>query len=427
MNDCKQILVTGTGNLFNNGEFAMLHSLYQALSRVRPGIKFFVLSSRKSDNEHLVMETNIKLLDEPCNLVSGKFPFLFSIIQSIMVVLYARCAKVRPAKEELKTYIDCDLIIDLSGDGVSTDYTWLSLYLRLYMIFLGKLAGKRVILLAQTIGPFQGKINKIVSRVILNMADLIVLRESRSKDVLESLGVRNPQKIRVTADLAFLLEPRLEDAEELMIREGIPIDVPGKLVGLSPSCIISSWFKDELPPDEKQVVYLNQLSDELDNLIDKYGFKLVLIPHVMASYSNDLDICREIYERMKHKKSVIMIKHFYDAAVLKAVMGQLRFLIAFRMHAAIGALSMGIPAVCWSYNDKFEGIIAEKLGLESYVIDIRKHYIKDAVRKLHDCVSDLEQHYDSVKSDIQKKVKIEKKEAANNIEIVLDALDGVHS
>ncbi len=427
MNKCKKILVTGIGNLFNNGEFAMLHSLCQSLLQLRPDINFLVLSSKKSDNEHLIMGEKIKLLDEPFNLISGKALFLFSIIQSILVILYARCTRISPAKEELRVFRDCDLIIDLSGDGISTDYTWLSLYLRLYMVFLGKLAGKKVLLLAQTVGPFKGKINEFVSGIILNMADLIVLRESRSKEVLKRIGVRNLQKIRLTADLAFLLEPRLEDAKKLMIKEGIPQDFSGKLVGLSPSCIIANWFKDELPPQEKQKIYLDDLSGELDNLIDKYGFKLILIPHVMASHSDDLATCREIYERMKHKKSVIMVKHYYNAAVLKAVMGRLRFLIAFRMHAAIGALSMGIPAVCWSYNDKFEGIIAERLGLENYVIDIRKNYIKDAIQKLHDCVSDLEQNYESVKSDIQKEVEIEKREAAVNIEIVLDVLDGVRS
>ena len=73
-------------------------------------------------------------------------------------------------------------------------------------------------------------------------------------------------------------------------------------------------------------------------------------------------------------------------------------------------------------NDKFEGIIGEKLGLSDYIVDIRKCGIDQGVEQLQDAVKRLESNFDNVENLVRTSVLREKKEASRNIEIVLKVL-----
>jgi len=228
--------------------------------------------------------------------------------------------------------------------------------------------------------------------------------------------------ILITTDNAFLLEPDYTSAKKVLIKENIIFDTT-RVIGFSPSSIIFRWFKNSLTQQEKRKQYISYLAKFIDRLIEEYNYKVLFIPHVLLSYNNDLQICEDIYKELKNKDAINIVNDCYNAAVLKAIMSKLKFVISFRMHAAIGALSMNIPVICWSYNDKFEGIIGEKLGLSDYVINIRQCNIKDGIKKLQIAIEKLESDFHEVRKLVKEKVECEKNKVWENIEIVLNTLN----
>ncbi len=63
------------------------------------------------------------------------------------------------------------------------------------------------------------------------------------------------------------------------------------------------------------------------------------------------------------------VLHLGDAALYKAVCGEVALLIAGRMHPAILAAPMGTPMLALAYNPKFEGLLA-LLGRENHVLPV---------------------------------------------------------
>jgi colanic acid/amylovoran biosynthesis protein len=102
-------------------------------------------------------------------------------------------------KESFRDFVESDIVISIGGGFISADYG----VLRPYSDYLmAKLLGKRLILYSQSIGPFDGSVQKLLSRFILGAADVIILREEKSADNLKDIGITN---VHVTTDMAFAL------------------------------------------------------------------------------------------------------------------------------------------------------------------------------------------------------------------------------
>ncbi len=79
---------------------------------------------------------------------------------------------------------------------------------------------------ANGIGPINKRINRFLTRKVLNKVDFITLRDEDSKIFLRDLRVEN-DNIYVTADPVFTLEPTKEETIlKIFQKEGIPDDKP---------------------------------------------------------------------------------------------------------------------------------------------------------------------------------------------------------
>lgn len=421
----KKILIIGAGNLRNNGIYAMVRSLYAGVIERKKDVKFYMLSSRLMEDREALGLIDIEVVEDPWFRNRKKrVLFLSSVFGAILYIIINRFWSRKSNEKALNIYRECDLIVDLSGDSITTDYHYISLLLIFYRIYLGKLAGKKVILLSQTIGPFDNFILRRLAVFILNRVDLIVLRERKSEKYLRKLKIGS-EKVMVTGDLAFLLDADFIQAQKVISEQKLEfLEVEGRVViGLSPSSIIYNWFKDGIESEEKRARYIKQVSEFIDWMVTEHQCEVLLIPHVVLEYSNDLEVCKDLIFNVSNKTKVHLINGYYNAATLKAIMSKLKFLISFRMHAAIGALSMEVPAICFSYNDKFEGIIGENLGLKDFVIDIRERSIVQGIERLKVAVGTMESNYVSMKDRVKSVIKREKIKSYKNIDIVISEFD----
>jgi colanic acid/amylovoran biosynthesis protein len=109
--------------------------------------------------------------------------------------------------------------------------------------------------------------------------------------------------------------------------------------------------------------------------------KIVFVPHVgIEDHPLSLKIA-ETLSQLISRDRVYVLSNTYSAPQLKYLISRLDFFTGARMHSCIAALSMGVPTVPQAYSYKFKGI-TEKIGLDQYVIDLKKDTTEEMIKKL---------------------------------------------
>ena len=232
---------------------------------------------------------------------------------------------------------DCDLFISGGGSLLQDVTSTRSLLYYLSLIKLAKMFNKPVMVYANGIGPINRRVNRYITRNVLNKVDLITLRDEDSRKFVEEIGVSN-KNVYVTADPVFTLQPtREETIERILEREGIMDDKP--LVGVS----VRNWTNgDNL---------VQVLAKAIDYIIDRYGVNVVLIP---MHYPEDISISRDILNRVT-KEGCYIISNKYNVEDIMGIINRLEIIIAMRLHSLIYAATQYVPMVGIVYDPKVEG------------------------------------------------------------------------
>jgi polysaccharide pyruvyl transferase WcaK-like protein len=214
-------------------------------------------------------------------------------------------------------FLKSDVIISAGGGFISSDYGYLRPY---FDILLAKLAGKKVVIYAQSIGPFRGIVDRTISSFMLRMADLITLREKKSKKVLHELGIR---KVYVTADAAFAFPPPPKTARR---REVI----------ICPRRTTRRYSKSE----ENYIMFLGELAKAL--LLR--GWKVTVLP----TAKEDLDF----HALLDMPPDVEFINQVLSPELTARIISRSEFLISSRMHPIILGSLTGTPffAMGWEFK-----------------------------------------------------------------------------
>jgi len=276
----------------------------------------------------------------------------------------------------LREIYDADIVASIAGGDSFSDIYGLGrlLYVSLPQILVLTL-NKPLILLPQTLGPFQGFLARRISGFILRRAEMVYSRDRQSIEEIGPLAGKKPSRLRFSYDMAFVLHPSANGIEEphwLRDYKG-----SGRLIGFNVSGLLymggytrNNMF--QLKSDYRQLVYAI-----IQHLIERHIAEIVLVPHVYGSgkdSESDTYACKEVYDyfRSHSPGNVHFIKDQYDQHQIKFLIGQLDFFLGSRMHACIAALSQGVPAIGLAYSRKFYGVF-ESVGMEELVIDLLKH------------------------------------------------------
>jgi polysaccharide pyruvyl transferase WcaK-like protein len=95
----------------------------------------------------------------------------------------------------------------------------------------------------------------------------------------------------------------------------------------------------------------------------------LLIPHDRREKAGDGSVLEPLYARLKPAlgEDVAMLDGFRSAAELKATAARMDGVVTGRMHLAIASLGSGVPVMCITYQDKFEGLMVH-FGLPDDVL-----------------------------------------------------------
>ncbi|HSW65813.1 MAG TPA: polysaccharide pyruvyl transferase family protein [Bacillota bacterium] len=265
----------------------------------------------------------------------------------------------------LASLADADIVVPVGGGYLKANKGGMAgmmdLWLVLQPIYLAHLLGKPVIMYSQSIGPFETKPQFYFAARVLKKCRQINLRENKSFKLLRAIGV--PERVlQLTADAAFLLEKReFVNCLPPTVRERLN-DVGRPLVGIT----ARAWLKEQ-----GQTLYEEQFAQAIDTIIETHGATVVLIPQVVAADLGDDDrtIQNRIYSKLQHKDRVVNIEDELSFKELKALYGQLDYLIGTRFHSVIFSLTEHVPAIAIEYEHKTSGIMFD-LGLEKWVVPI---------------------------------------------------------
>lgn len=299
------VLISGYYGHNNMGDEAMLEAIVEILKKERKRIKLAVLSQKPEETTRAHKVRSI---------------YRFNLFGIFKILMRTR------------------LYVNGGGSLIQDNTSSRSLYYYLSLIMLAKFTHTKVMIYANGIGPVKNKFNKYVTRVILNMVDVITVRDENSLSELEKLGVHGP-KVELTADCALTLESASEDRVNDILRiEGIDTSV--RLIGFS----IRQWGEN--------LNYLDTIAKVADIAYEEYGLMPVFIA---MQRNNDFKMSEYVVKKMKN--DAYIIKGRYSPKEILGIISRVDILIGMRLHALVFASMAAVPCVGVVYEQKVEGFV----------------------------------------------------------------------
>ncbi|MFP4085195.1 MAG: polysaccharide pyruvyl transferase family protein [Desulfobacteraceae bacterium] len=275
----------------------------------------------------------------------------------------------------LKGIRACDVYVWGGGQLLRDDTGIKSPLYRLSRPFIAKLLGKPLMAYAVGVGPLEMGKTRFFARKILNLFDLITVRDSKSLELLKHIGVSKPD-ILLTVDPAFGLEISPDEIVEKALKQ-LPLDRNTPIVGVAPFGPAFRWVRSLLPAKyqvkfdmwspggkSKYQNHVRNMALICDHVVKQYDVALIFIAQDISWQGCDDEISRAIISHMsRSEKAVLINADDYRPETLKGIIGRMAFMIGGRMHSLILACSVGTPVLGICFEDKIRqlgGILGQK-------------------------------------------------------------------
>lgn len=359
-----KIMISGYYGFDNTGDEAILKSMVGAFKEKIPQVKITVLS-------HNPLQTSQT--------------YKVRAINRLHLIKIIRCLR------------NVNLFIS-GGGGLLQDSTgkgWSILYY-LGLILIAKIVKVPVMIYAQGIGPINKKINKLLIKWILNKVNLITVRDTHSKKILNNLGVSGPA-IYVNSDPVFLLKRKNIN----YIIDNYPC--VQKLINPDDRLLIGVSIREYKSngSDSKRI-----FAQAADYLIENYQAKIIFLPF---QFDEDVHISEEILSLMKNQADVLKVK--LEPEELLSLLTRLSLVVGVRLHSIIFSSMANIPFIALNYDPKVKYFV-EDLGLSELLLEIDEDI---SLRNFQKKIEYVRENNDKIKDILLKKVNnLEVKALANN-------------
>ncbi|ROR72114.1 polysaccharide pyruvyl transferase family protein [Bogoriella caseilytica] len=367
-----KIAIIGSAFAGNKGASAMLESSVQHLSRRGEDPRFVLLSMYPRSDAEQNPFANLNVLDAS--------PMRLGVLINGTALAWRILPPLRRALEravpEVGALASADVLLDeggitfVDGRGKFLIYNMASILPALFV-------KTPVVKVAQAMGPFTERQNKLAARALLPKVAAIISRGAITHQHLVEFGLTN---IHAGADLAFTLE--LTDADVAEGQAAADRVAPGffdsdDVVGFSPSAVLQ---KSAASRGED---YVAQVRAQIDHLTEVLGKKVFLVAHsarakTTKTHNNDLPLTREIYAGLASKDKVLFIDDELSSQALRHLIGRCEVFVASRFHAMVSSLSMGVPTFVIGWSHKYREVL-EMFGQEDFAVG-HKELTEDTYR-----------------------------------------------
>jgi colanic acid/amylovoran biosynthesis protein len=262
----------------------------------------------------------------------------------------------------LQAYYEADLVLSCGG-GNFYAHRSLSPGLIWALLTLGfaVLAGNKVAMLPQSVGPIPGRLQRLLARWVLGRVPLIMVREGLSAAFLaEVLHIK--QQVVVVPDMAFGFASRLESARSPAPDRTVPLRIGVTVIDRSA----------QAPDFNRQSSYEEALAALLIRLHQEQGAQIHLFCQCYgpSADQDDRATVRRLHERLKELGGEATLRvSFDDAFDIASAYGEMDLIVGTRMHTGVFALCNQTPVLLIGYQPKARGVMAS-FGLERYCLDI---------------------------------------------------------
>jgi colanic acid/amylovoran biosynthesis protein len=370
----------GTGNM---GVGALTAGALKIVAQRYPQARVSLLDYGREPVVSIV-EVNGRSVEVP--LVNLRFSWKVLLANNVAALLAMAClSRLVPGLRQtllrrnrwLRTVAQADAALAVSGGDSFSDIYGLGRFFYVALPQLLALAlGVKLIMLPQTIGPFQGTPARRMARFLVRRAASVYSRDKAGVGEIHALlgSDAAPDKARFCYDMGFVLEPHAPK-QASAVGAGLQRGATSRpLVGLNVSglLLIGGYTKSNM--FKLRLNYGDLVDALIAELIDRKGADVLLTPHVFGEdEESDTTAARIVHERLaqRYGRHLFVVRGAHDQSEIKHVIGSCDFFVGSRMHACVAALSQGIPAVGIAYSDKFAGVF-ESIGAGAMVADPRQ-------------------------------------------------------
>jgi colanic acid/amylovoran biosynthesis protein len=370
-----QILLFGAGpDTGNQGVTALCYSVVDGLAKRKLRRICVFDHGRGRHASQILLDNQIRYFDR-LGAINGRRYYRSENLWQIR--LAARFGGLW--NENARTICRASAVLDVSGGDSFTEIYGPQ---RFKTITLPKLialrAGKPLILLPQTYGPFHSNQARAIASEIIRRSSAAWARDKQSFEQLKLLlgNSFNPMIHRLGVDMAFGLptstaQKKMTGVAKTWIcknQRDLPVigfNVSGLLYNDSSGARARFGLHDD---------YRKAIINALGKLVARTNARILLIPHVVAGKGNpecDLAACFSVVSDLDCSADrVCVLEGDYDAAELKWIISRTDWFCGTRMHATIAALSSEIPTMALAYSMKTRGVF-DCCDQGSEVIDLR--------------------------------------------------------
>ena len=367
-----KILISHVYSSNNNGDAAILSAQIGELRRTFQNPQLHILTMDTIEAGYTFDEVPVcnALMYGAVSPANGKLKKLFlAFAMMTYTAAWAGVLRVghitlplpRRWKEPMRLLARADMQVCVGGGYLRAKNDMVSsllLLLLFHQIWLAKALGKPVYLYAQSFGPYPRRIQRKIAIRGLRCADLILVREAKSRALLTDMGLTDERVIQIP-DSAFMFKPPLTlDARPLLGMKRSDEQVVGVTA--------RSWL-----PGAKQHTYERAMAEFIDRLSQRSGLRVAVIAQVTSEQQNDDDrvVGRRIQDLLGFRSNVVFLEERFTHYEIKSVFTNLSYLVGTRFHSVIFALTAGVPAMAIEYEHKTSGIMQD-LGLDEWVLPI---------------------------------------------------------
>ncbi len=313
-------LLSGYYGFDNIGDEAILMSLTAGLKSIDPKIEITALSA------------NPQCTADRYNVRSINRNNILSILREIRA---------------------CDYFVSGGGSLLQDVTGWKSIPYYLGQVLIAQLMGRKTVFYAQGIGPVKGKFYRWLIRKVMNRANYISVRDSKSKELLIDWGI-DANQIKISVDPVFILRNLSEDYTNSDIEIKTP-KTPRPLIGVS----VRPWGNE----------YIDDFAESLSKFAAEIDANIIIIPfHI----NQDQGISKKLKEKVISRwneddyKADIILSEVETPLQVISLYKELDFLLGVRLHSLIFSVLKNVPFVAIEYDPKITGFL-NMIGINSSV------------------------------------------------------------
>ena len=368
----KNIIITG-GGMINKGAEAMTLIAVNELKNRFPNHNIILYS--EMDRQRPQKELDNYKFD-----IMGWHHIKFAKCQSNPILRFLNLIRNKSEVLEVeKIYKNTDLLIDISGYALGSNWSEKICMDFLEPLYFAKQFNVPYYLMPQSFGPFDfdgqegERVEKMISRV-LPYAKKICVREQEAMDIL--VKKYNLNNIVLLPDI--VLNNKSVDLNNIY-RKIPKLELPhinSNSIGIIPN------QRNFDVGDEKEICELYRLI--IENTL-RFGNTVYILRHSTM----DVQICKTLKNMFVDNEKVILLEDEYSCVEFNELVKKFKYLVASRYHSIVHAYKNNIPCIAIGWAKKYFEL-AEKFNQSKFFFDIRK---KIEVEQLLVSLADMEENY----------------------------------